>query len=344
MDRYVARLCDELIARAPSLDGRCVDTVYFGGGTPTLLSPAHFSRLLDTVRAHYDVLPDAEITTECNPATTDESALRALRRMGVNRLSVGAQSAIGGELAALGRIHIFADTVETVRAARAAGFDNLSLDVMFGIPSQTRQSFGQTLEAIISLSPDHVSAYSLILEEGTPFWRMRDTLDLPDEDTVCDMMADAIARLGEAGYARYEISNFARAGRQSRHNVHYWRLDDYVGVGVAAHSLVDGLRLQNRPDLDAYLDGEDVSEQEERLTDVSAADEYVMLALRLTEGVDKAELFGRFGVHFDERYAAAAAHFVRMGLMTDTPDRIAFTEAGFAVSNAVLAELLFHDE
>lgn len=341
MQAYVDRLCRELADRSAALSDREIDTVYFGGGTPTLLSPAHFSRLLDTVRAHYALTPNVEITTECNPATVDARALSELRLLGINRLSIGAQSANDGELTALGRIHTFEQTKQTVRDARAAGFDNLSLDIMYGIPTQTRQSFAHTLEAVLALEPEHISAYSLILEEGTPFWDARDRLALPDEDTVCDMTADALNVLRGAGYERYEISNFARAGYKSRHNIHYWNLDDYLGVGVAAHSLIGRVREQNRPDLAAYLDGENVTEREELLDDKTLRDEYVMLRMRLADGVDKREFCARFGESFDTLYGEQVKKFSRMGLMTDTSERAAFTDEGFMVSNAVLSEMLF---
>lgn len=339
--RYADRVCRELADRSAALAGKEIDTVYFGGGTPTLLSPAHFSRLLDTVRAHYTLAPDAEITTECNPATVDARALSELRRLGLNRLSIGMQSADDGELQALGRIHTAAQAAETVRAARAAGFDNISLDIMYGIPTQTRDSFARTLDTVLALSPEHISAYSLILEEGTPFWSMQDALPLPDEDAVCDMSAHALSVLRRAGYERYEISNFARDGRRSRHNMHYWNLDDYLGVGVAAHSLIGRVREQNRPDLAAYLGGEDITEREELLDDKTLRDEYVMLRMRLADGVDKREFCTRFGAKFDELYAEQVQKFAHMGLLLDTPERVAFTDEGFMVSNAVLSEMLF---
>lgn len=338
---YVERLCRELADRAPSLGQREIDTVYFGGGTPTLLPPAHFVHLLDTVRAHYTLAPDAEITTECNPATADEGKLSALRSLGINRLSIGMQSADDGELAALGRIHSAAQAKDTVREARKAGFDNVSLDIMYGIPTQTRDSFRRTLDAVLALEPEHISAYSLILEEGTPFFEVRDSLALPDEDAVCDMTAEALSILRGAGYERYEISNFAKSGYRSRHNLHYWNLDDYLGVGIAAHSLIGRVREQNRPDLAAYLGGKDIGEREELLDDRTLCDEYVMLRLRLADGVNKREFCTRFGASFDARYGEQVQKFARMGLMTDTPDAAAFTDQGFMVSNALLAELLF---
>ena len=341
MDTYVTRLCEELIAQAPMAADHTVDTVYFGGGTPTLLSPTHFERLLDTVRAHYRLSDDVEITTECNPATADEDKLRALRALGVNRLSIGAQSAVDAELKALGRIHTWQETQATVHAARRAGFDNLSLDIMFGIPLQTPESFAYTLDEILALSPEHLSAYSLIVEPDTPFFEAGDALPLPDEDAVCAMSDLLLARARAAGFARYEISNFARDQRVSRHNLHYWNMDDYLGVGPAAHSLLNGVRTGHSRDLDAYLSGEDTVEPEETLDAESARDEYVMLRLRLAEGVDKQTFAARFGQEFDAVYGESAIPFIKAGLLTDTAARIAFTDRGFSVSNTVLSEMLF---
>ena len=341
MDAYVARLCDELTSRACSAADHTVDTVYFGGGTPTLLSPAHVARLLAAVRGNYTLSDNAEITIECNPATADEDKLGALRQLGINRLSIGAQSAIDQELAALGRIHTFEDTKKTYLAARAAGFDNISLDVMFGIPHQTIDTFSRTLDEILSLSPEHISAYSLIVEPDTPFFEAGDALSLPDEDTLCRMSDRLLARLRDAGYERYEISNFAKDGKRSRHNLHYWNMDDYLGFGPAAHSLLSGVRTGHSRDLAAYLDGQDTTEPEETLDDRSARDEYVMLRLRLTDGVNKADFFARFGQGFDEIYAAAAEKFISAGLLVDTPERMYFTDRGFSVSNTVLSEMWF---
>ena len=341
MDAYVARLCEELAAQAPKAAHHTVDTVYFGGGTPTLLSPAQFERLLDTVRESYALSDDVEITAECNPATADEAKLLALRSLGINRLSIGAQSAVNDELAALGRIHTWEQTVQTVFAARRAGFDNVSLDVMFGIPHQTLESFCRTLDEILALSPEHISAYSLIVEPDTPFFDMGDALPLPNEDTVCAMSDLMLARLQKAGFERYEISNFARGGKTSRHNLHYWNMDDYLGFGPAAHSLMENVRTGHCRDLDAYLSGQDTTEPEEILDEATARDEYVMLRLRLVEGVDKRAFCARFGMDFDALYGESAAPFVKAGLLTDTQDRIAFTDRGFSVSNTVLSDMLF---
>ncbi|MBQ7338486.1 MAG: radical SAM family heme chaperone HemW [Clostridia bacterium] len=341
VSQYVDRLCDELRLRAPSAAGHRFDTVYFGGGTPTLLPAAQLIRLLDTVRCHYTTDIDAEITLECNPATADETTFSELRAAGFNRLSIGAQSFDDGELAALGRVHRANAIESTVVSARRAGFDHISLDLMYGIPYQTPASFTRSLECALSLNVEHLSVYSLIVEEGTPFYDRRNALPLPDEDTLCAMTEKLLLTLEQAGYHRYEISNFARAGYRSRHNLHYWNLDDYLGFGSAAHSLLNGERTGHSRDLDAYLRGVDITEPEELLTPDAARDEYVMLRLRLTDGIDKALFFTRFGADFDVVYGQRAAPYVRAGLLQDSPDRIAFTSEGFDVSNTVLAQILY---
>lgn len=350
--RYVTRLCDELLARAPSVSGRAVDTLYFGGGTPTLLPTEEFERLLHTVRTHYALCADAEITTECNPATADRPKLSRLRELGINRLSIGAQSAVDEELHALGRVHTFAQTQQTVQDARAAGFDNLSLDLMYGIPHQTPESLARSLDAALALEPEHLSVYSLIIEPGTPFYERRDSLVLADEDALCQMSEQVLSYLRSHGYERYEISNFARDGHRCRHNMRYWNLDDYLGFGIAAHSLLclpspapDGttaIRNYNKADLTAYLGGLEVCETSEVLRADELCDEYVMLRLRLADGIDKREFSTRFARDFDAVYGAAAAPFIDRGLLINSPEHIAFSDSGFDVSNAVLAEILFH--
>ena len=341
MDGYLDAICTHIRESGPLAPAYRVDTVYLGGGTPSLLGADRLARILRTAQEHFALAPDTEITVECNPATADEDKLRALHDMGINRLSIGAQSSIDTELAALGRIHTWEQTKETYHAARATGFDNVSLDVMFGIPHQTLDSFSHTLDEILALSPEHISAYSLIVEPGTPFFEAGDDLILPDEDTVCAMADLLLSRLRNAGYTRYEISNFARKGRASRHNLHYWNMDDYLGFGPAAHSLMGDTRTGHSRDLAAYLAGRDITEPEETLDADTARDEYVMLRLRLADGVNKAEFFARFGQAFDAVYGEVAAPFVAAGLLIDTPTHMAFTDKGFSVSNTVLSEMLF---
>ena len=323
-----------------------VDTVYFGGGTPTLLPEACVTELFAAIRESFDVLPDAEITVEGNPATADRAVLARWQACGVNRLSLGAQSAQPEELKALGRLHRWEDVVRTVEAARLVGIRNINLDFMLGIPHQTPETLADTLARALSLEPTHLSAYTLMLEEETPFARRgRASLGLPADEEEADDMAvtlweQACGLLREAGFEHYEISNFSRKGFRSRHNLHTWQCRDYLGLGVAAHSCMDGVRFGNSRDLDAFLRGEDVTEFTEALTASDREAEFIMLSLRLSDGIDEKEFFSRFGRDFWHTYGKICIPYTVSGLMKRDGGRVYLTEAGFPVSNAILAELI----
>ena len=313
-----------------------ISTVFFGGGTPTLLEPRELERIFEAIRDVFDILPAAEITLEANPGTVTEQKLSAYRRFGVNRISIGLQSIHENELKKLGRIHSYDDFLQTYRLARTAGFDNISVDLMYGIPEQTLSSFAETLDGIISLGPEHISAYGLIVEEGTPFYAEREGLEIPDEDTECDMYELACERLSGTGYSHYEISNYAKEGRASEHNLHYWRREEYIGVGVAAHSYFGGVRYSNCESLSSYIQG--LAPEEE--SDTNAAFEYAMLALRLAEGLSLSDYASRFSHSFLLGREEAIDRFVTLGYMSRTKDRLALTDRGMYVSNAILSELL----
>ena len=335
---YTRALCHELAAAKTD---RPVDTVFFGGGTPSLLSAADFLLICETIKQNFRLTPDVEWTAEANPATVDEAKLHAMREAGINRLSLGMQSAHDRELAALGRAHRAADLYEAVRMARAAGFDNLNLDLMFGIPHQTRESFSATLEEAIALGAEHLSVYSLQIEDGTPFYRERHSLPLPDEETEAAMTDDLLVRARAAGYKRYEISNYAKEGRECRHNLRYWLMRDYLGFGIAAHSLYAGRRFYNRADLPAYLrDPLGIREVEEELTPAAREYETVMLGLRLFCGIEDAEFASRFGYGFFEKYGGRLAPFLRGGFAVREGTRTRLTDRGMAVQNAILAKIL----
>ncbi len=326
--------------------GREVDTVYFGGGTPTLLPPDCVKDLTQAVQEVFSTLPDAEITVECNPATADRTTLSLWRAGGVNRLSLGAQSAQTEELRALGRLHRWEDVERCVAEARAVGLENINLDFMLGVPHQTPDSLADTLKRALSLAPAHLSAYTLMLEEGTPFARRgRAALGLPaDEEEADDRAVElwelANKILAEAGYEHYEISNYAREGCRSRHNLHTWQCRDYLGVGVAAHSSMNGVRFGQSRDLAAFLRGEDITEFREELTAADRRTEYVMLALRLSDGVDEAEFARRFGTDFWEMYGARCAPLLAGGFLLRNNGRVRLCEGAFSVSNAILADIL----
>lgn len=342
--RYTEVICRELLSRAEDCADRTVDTVYFGGGTPTVLTGEQFTRILETVFKSYRVDGTAEITSECNPATADRALLREMRAAGFNRISVGIQSAHGHELRALGRIHSFRDAEALFEQAVSVGFSNLSADVMLGIPYQTPESFAQTLERVAKLDPTHVSAYALTVEEGTPFGRRgAEALDLPDEDTTAQMYLSMIGQLADRGFLQYEISNFAKRGYESRHNLKYWNTEEYLGFGPAAHSDFGGVRFSNAADVKRYLSEGAVEATRETLSDADRLEEYVMLQMRLARGLDLRLLSDRFGAAAGERFSRALGKYEALGFVCRREERLAFTPKGMLVSNSVLSEVLcFH--
>ena len=336
---YVKRICEEIRACGDGLgDKRPVaDTVYFGGGTPTLLSPKQFDAILDTVNDVFQIDAHAEITAETNPKSADLSKLREMRSIGINRLSIGMQSIHNNELRALGRIHNHEDFLLSYRDARRAGFDNISADLMYGIPEQTMTSFEESVRELVSIGPEHISSYCLTVEDGTNFGRRRDSLTLPDEDAVSNMYQAMTDILWLGGYEKYEISNFAHNGRASRHNLKYWKREDYLGFGPAAHSFYGGVRFANSRDVEGYLDGRDIRECSEKIEGRDAADEYVMLGMRLSEGIDIDEFNRLFKIDFMEHYGNTFKRFAPEYISIDDK-RCAFTDRGMFVSNYILSE------
>lgn len=339
--RYVAALVRQLEQAADACRGHRVETVYFGGGTPTLLSAREIGQILDTVYARYSVSDGAEVSSECNPGTVEREYLTALRGAGINRLSVGFQSSNAEELRLLGRIHTAEDFLRCMDDARTVGFENLSADVMFGIPAQSPESFRETLRVALSAEPVHISAYGLKIEDGTPFGRARERLLLPDEDAEDEMYRDAVEILAENGLFRYEISNFARPGYESQHNLAYWTQQEYLGFGVAAHSYFAGERFAASRDIGAYLAGKDIVESRETISGEEEMCEYVMLRMRLEQGVERSDFDRRFGVGlFDRLYGEKLARYVAGGFVRRTEGGYAFTTDGFRVSNYILSEIL----
>ncbi len=336
---YFEALCRQ-IAEFSLADGYSVDTVYFGGGTPSLPDCDEIAAVMSALREKFDISKDAEITFECNPATADEKKLTALRALGFNRISIGAQSMNDGELSALGRLHTAEEFIKTFLAARGAGFDNISVDVMYGIPQQTPESFGDTLDKIIALSPEHISAYCLKVEPNTPFGRAR-SLPLPDEDACLDMYSDCIKRLQRANIEQYEISNFARRGHKSRHNLKYWHCDDYIGFGAAAHSCFEGKRFAAPADISAYIGGQFTDAESILSLDRQDREtEFVMLSMRLCSGLDRSEYFSRFGTPPDDKYAPRFAPYIKQGLVSEDSVGWHFTQSGMFVSNYILSDIL----
>lgn len=338
---YALALAKELEAGAAAADGYTVDTIFLGGGTPTCLAPNDLLYLGERIKACYPLAKEVEWTCEANPATVTRATLSAMKSVGFNRISLGMQSAFQNELTCLGRVHTPADLHEAVAAIREAGYTNWNLDLMFGIPHQTAAGFSAGLSEAIALGAPHLSVYSLQIEEGTPFYRDRATLPLPGEEEEEEMAAALYRQTEAAGYRRYEISNFAKPGYECRHNLRYWRMHDYLGFGIAAHSCLGGRRFYNRADLPAYLKAPTaLREEEEVLTPAAREYETVMLGLRLADGIDEAAFSAAFGYGFYEKYGPRLRRFLASGHVTHDGQRTCLSRSGMAVSNAILAEIL----
>ena len=338
ISEYCQRLAKYAEAFAERAGDFCVDTVYFGGGTPSLMSLGDAELIMNTLVSRYDIAENAEITFECNPATADLEYFRGLRALGINRISMGLQSALDSELTLLGRIHTAKEFSKTFDDARRAGFDNISADLMYGIPDQTMESFRYSIDYLVSHQPEHISAYALSVEEGTYFHKHRSELSLADDDMQSDMYLECVSRLGKSGYERYEISNFAKNGKYSRHNTRYWQRLDYVGFGVAAHSCFEGKRFGNSRNIDAFLRGEDITEESAVLTPEDERAEYIMLGLRLATGIDTEEFFLRFGEKIEEN--PDVKKYIENGFMRLSGGRLSFEDKGFLVSNSILADII----
>ena len=347
METYLSAVCREMRAQAAFFGRREVSTVFIGGGTPTLMTGAQVQHLMDGLRACFDLAPDAEITMEGNPGTVTAEHLAAYRAAGVNRLSLGVQSMDDALLAAIGRIHTAAQAREAVQLARAAGFTNINLDLMLGLPGQSAAQWERTLAEAIALSPEHLSCYSLIVEEGTPLsaqLERGECAPLPDEDALCRMDEITEQLTVQAGFARYEVSNYARPGRECRHNIVYWACRPYLGLGCAAHSDMDGRRFYNPDDWAGYLrlaqSGSAVRAQEGENTPQDRMFERMMMGLRMVQGVDCVRFFRDFGVRPEEVWPEALSRSLGAGLMERRGDFLRLTGRGMQVMNSVLVELL----
>lgn len=315
---------------------RTLTSVYFGGGTPSLLGGDRIAAILKTVKEAFPLAPDAEITLEANPADDLRETLETAAANGVNRLSFGVQSAVAAELSALGRRHTNADVLRSVADAKAAGITNFSLDLMLGIPHQTEESLAETLDFFYSLAPTHISSYLLKIEPNTPFGRAKESLSLPAEETVADGYLAAVESLAAHGYEQYEISNFAKKGYASRHNLTYWTLGEYLGLGPAAHSLMAGKRFYFPRDRVAFENGnEPISDG-----DGNTPAEYVLLSLRLTAGMNENTLDKDYGVKLTDAYEEFCERLTAAGYATHGGGILALTPTGFLLQNPILTELL----
>jgi oxygen-independent coproporphyrinogen-3 oxidase len=353
---YVDALLREATLWAESGAIGRIDTLYFGGGTPSLLPIAEAERLIDGLRQRFNISPNAEVTSEANPESADPAYLVALRRQGVNRLSLGVQSFDDTELRFLDRIHDAMRAEAAYCAARDAGFDNVSIDLIFGLPGRTLAQWRPTLEKAIALSPDHFSLYALTLEEDTPLARRirRGECPEPDPDTQAEIYIWSSGRLAAAGYEQYEISNWAKPGHRCCHNLTYWHSEPYLGLGAGAHSYVDGYRLANERlparHIDLVRDRDEALPLEpEKLPQVDSFEppdagrelsDAIILGLRLTEGVSIVAMKERFGGDLVERYGREIADLVALGLLESVDGWIRLTERGRLLGNEAFLRFL----
>ena len=358
--RYAAALCEEIKNAEEKFVctdiGYKVRSIYIGGGTPSILDSDILTSLADCIYDKFGIADtdNIEFTIEANPGTVTLDKLKAFRAMGMNRLSMGLQSANDEELAALGRIHTYNDFVTAFREARKAGFENINVDIMTAIPHQTRGSLEHTLEAVMGMDPEHISAYSLILEEGTALYEefLRSCPHTDTDDTVFGFFGEEDERafyhftvdfLSKMGYERYEISNFAKKGYESRHNTAYWMGVDYFGFGLGASSLIGGVRYKNTSDMEKYISAptsDRLFEEQIRLELEDEMEEFMFLGLRMSNGISFREFMDRFGISAEERYSAVLDRLVSQKLLMRRDGRLTLTESGIDHGNYVFAQFL----
>lgn len=337
---YTEALLREI--EAVKTEKREVSSIFVGGGTPSALSPSLMGDIFEKIHKSFSVAPDAEITIEANPGTLSKEKLFLYRNVGINRLSLGLQSPEAAELKSLGRIHTYEEFLESFSLAREAGFQNINVDLMCALPDQTYEGWVRNLRKVAALHPEHISAYSLIIEEGTPFAKRK--LNLPDEDTEYRMYEDTAGILAEYGYEQYEISNYAKKDLACQHNVGYWTRKEYLGLGLGAASLWGNQRFSNTSDFSLYLNNsgfpEKIRGDRETLSLEAEMSEFMFLGLRMTKGVSKAEFLEGFGVPIESVYGKVLDKYKSVGLLEETEGRIFLTRAGIHVSNGVMAEFL----
>lgn len=343
MAEYTEALCQHIKEGSLRDSDYEVDTLFFGGGTPTWIGTKNLVKIVKTIYKEFHVLNDCETTIEANPDTVDLGMLKKLYKVGFNRISFGMQSSNPMELSDLGRIHDFEQVKTAVDLARKAKFTNISLDLMYGIPSQTMQTWKKTLDDAIALDPTHISCYALKVESGTKLAENLDQYVIPDDDTASDLYLYAVERLAEAGYEQYEVSNFAKPGYLCRHNYKYWDLSEYWGVGPSAHSFLSKMRFSYLANTDRYMqgvkNGEAIIENTERAEGVERAGEQLMLALRTTKGVSEELLEKKYLIRFN-KIEACLRKYEEQGCATFTDGNWHLTPKGFLISNPIIADIL----
>lgn len=350
---YVNALCMEIESYQEMSKEYLVDSIFFGGGTPSILEETQITQIITSIRNVFEIKQEAEITIECNPGTVTKQKLSTYKSLGINRLSFGLQSTDNEELKKLGRIHTYEEFLNNFHLARELGFNNINVDIMSALPGQTLESYCKTLNEIIQINPEHISAYSLILEEDTPFYKMygedgkyKDLI--PSEEVDRLMYHETKRLLKAAGYERYEISNYAKEGYACRHNVGYWKRREYLGIGLGASSLINGERYHIDNELTNYLEGcrnpQGLRKDIQRLTKKEEIEEFMFLGLRLVEGIKKSEFNNIFHEKIEDIYQNEISKLLDENLIEVDKEKIYLTELGFDLSNQVFTEFLLDED
>ena len=344
--RYVDSLISQIRKSDPEQEADPLDTLFLGGGTPTVLGTESLAEIIAACKEVHTFATDIEVSIEANPETIDVTRLKNLRKAGVNRISIGVQSFNDDDLLMLGRIHGKERSIASVFDAQDVGFTNISLDLMYGLPGQTVDSWQKNLEQAIALAPNHISAYQLTLEEGTSFFQQHESgsLVLPEEETILEMERNTRSFLRAHGYKHYEISNYAQAGAECRHNLRYWHNDDFIGRGAGAAGYYRGLRYKIVADPLRYCAaverGESLLEAEEKLDADASCRETVVMGLRLIKGVDKRRLWTKYQRSLTDLYGTKVYELVAAGLLNEQNDYLRLTDRGLQIANQVMAELV----
>ncbi len=344
-NEYVRALVREIELSKEKMKDYLIDTVFIGGGTPSILDGKLIEKIMKTLRENSTISEDAEITIECNPGTVTKEKLERYKKAGINRISFGLQSANDEELKSIGRIHSYEQFEESFRLARMAGFDNINIDIMSALPGQSLESYGHTLDKVLALEPEHISAYSLIVEEGTPLKdRVNEALDrgmniLPDEDTERKMYYLTDKKLRDAGFHRYEISNYAKENYECRHNIGYWKRVPYLGFGLGAASLYQETRNYNTDQMEQYLSMQNQRKVQE-LEEKDRMEEFMFLGLRMMEGVSMKVFQENFHKTYDSVYGEVTEKLTAQGLVKIVGMNVCLTKRGVDISNYVMSEFL----
>ena len=343
--KYTDALINEIIESSKECEGECFDTVFIGGGTPSCISSSLISSIIKTIKDNYALSPYCEITIECNPGTINEAKLLDYRDCNINRISLGVQSGIDEELSMLGRIHNTKDVESSFSLLRKCGFNNINIDLMSGIPGQNTEKFIKSLEFVLALAPEHISAYSLIVEDNTFLAENLDKFpQIPDEDTDREIYHRTQELLEKSGYRRYEISNYSKPGYECRHNLHYWNREEYIGFGIGAASFHQNKRYNNINDINSYIntfgDIGRIRENIEIMTINDAMEEFMFLGLRKTDGVDVSRFYELFGKQVVDVYGDVISKHIHNGLLKKEGNRLMLTPLGLDISNYVMSDFI----